>query len=104
MVAAHKKGPMDNQLAIRDIPATILETSSDRVGSMVTKRLDSSVFERNVLVLHEPINVSIAHRKRLCIHAQTVCRLKLLLFFISFIQSLQSILDDVSVPFVYRNV
>ena len=51
---------MDNQLAIRDIPATILETSSDRVGSMVTKRLDSSVFEQNVLVLHEPINVNSA--------------------------------------------
>ena len=80
MVPAHKKGSMDNQLAIRAIPATILETSSDRVGSMVTKRLDSSVFERNVLVFYEPINVSIAHRKRLCIHAQTVCRLNSLLF------------------------
>ena len=54
---------MNNQLAIKDIPATILETSLDRVDSMVTKHLDSSVFERNVLVLHEPINVSIAHRK-----------------------------------------
>ena len=54
---------MNKQLAIKDIHATILETSLDRVGSMVTKRLDSSVFERNVLVLHAPINVSIAHRK-----------------------------------------
>ena len=54
---------MNNHIAIKDIPATILETPSDRVGSMVTKRLDSSVFERNILVLHEPINVSKAQQK-----------------------------------------
>ena len=44
-------------------PATILETSSDRVGSMVTKRLDSSVLERNVLVL---VSFGFYHSTRSC--------------------------------------
>ena len=46
-----KKRFKNNQSEIRDVPATILETSSDRVGSMDTQCLDSSVLERNVLVL-----------------------------------------------------